>query len=397
MTALRASSRMLFDTIAGFTSAVGGDGGGRETAEGAGDVWLEGENLDGLWAEEVDAAEEELAGLRAKVARLAEDSLDSREAAAAEIAALTAEVMLIESEKVAAEKDATERIDALRADLDRMRTEKVETERVTAEVLASLQTEVTSLAAEHALAPSSEAALLPDEPVEQVVAEDRGFSAPEEEPLTLSEPVDESAAETGAQLEEGAGEALAEPEEMCQPAEPADESGTPFSDGTMDGSAAGADMDPFAFLSDEASSEAGTGGGPMSSSGFAGKFAVDKSLDFVAIASAHDVLELYQSLNRARVAMEDHTTMTCDAFLCVVKEKGRPRVYIALYLIDAKSTLVYVPERQPVDEKECAKVRDEGMAFIEIVGFMMDRVDMGKDQSTRAGMIASVPVFAQGS
>ncbi len=264
-------------------------------------------------------------------------------------------------------------------------------------MLASLQAEAAPLAAEHVLAESSEAPVPPDEPVEELPGEERVFSAPEEEALMLSEPVVDSAADTGAQLEEGAGEALAELAEMCHPAGPAAESGTPDSGGMINGSAAGDDMDPFAFLKDEASSEEGLGGGAMTSSGFAGKFAVDKSLDFVAIASAHDVIELYQSLNRARVAMEDHTTMTCDAFLCVVKEKGRPRVYIALYLIDAKSTLVYVPERQPVDEKECAKVRDEGMAFIEIVGFMMDRVDMGKDQSTRAGMIASVPVFAQGS
>lgn len=156
------------------------------------------------------------------------------------------------------------------------------------------------------------------------------------------------------------------------------------------------ETDPFAFLKEGASTETGGGAGAVSS-GITGRFAIDRSLKCIAVASSNDVVEIYQSLNRARVAMEDHTTKTCDAFLSVVKDNGRPHVYIALYMVDTKGTLVYVPERQPENENECAKVLDEGMAFIEIVGFMMDRLDLGKDQSARADMVGAIPVFGVGA
>jgi hypothetical protein len=405
MASIRSSSRMLFEAIDGFKLVVAGPSEDQKTGQGADEVWIEGESFDEQRSEEAAAADEELAALRAQVASLTEGRVDSREVAAAEIAALTAEVMLIEAEKAAEEMEARERIDALEADLERLRAAKLEAERTSAEAIADLQAETESLVAETELLESSEAELPTDGPTDSAGVEDEDTSVDEVEPLPLEEPVIEPVSCSDGLISESRETLQPALEDVCRTAElPAVEDvrssdGQP-AEGDRPGFGESAaisggedETDPFAFLNDELATGIGGGGAGASSSGFGGGFAVDRSMKCIAIASPDDVVELYQSLNRARVAMEDHTTKTCDAFLSVIKDKDRPRVYIALYMVDSKETLVYVPERQPENEAECAKVLDEGMAFIEIVGFMMDRLDPGKDQSAMADMVGAIPVF----
>lgn len=135
---------------------------------------------------------------------------------------------------------------------------------------------------------------------------------------------------------------------------------------------------------------------PLSETGPSGppvQFAINKSLSAVEYQSPNDIVEIYQSLNRTRVAMEDHTTLTCDAYLCGITRGSRYYVYIALYLVDTKGILVYSPEVQPEDSGTFAKILRDGMDFVEIVGFMMDTVDLGVNETQRVKALNKIPVL----
>jgi hypothetical protein len=155
------------------------------------------------------------------------------------------------------------------------------------------------------------------------------------------------------------------------------------------------DADPFAFLNCRPEENLTVRPLAPEASGPPVTFRIDASLSCISYMAANDVTELYQSLNRTRVAMEDNTTVTCDAYLCAVKSSGRLNVFIALYLVDSKRVLVYVPERQPVDEGDCLKIIADGMDFIEIVGFMMDKIVLGKGNEDRTKIIGKVPVLCK--
>lgn len=156
--------------------------------------------------------------------------------------------------------------------------------------------------------------------------------------------------------------------------------------------------DPFAFLNCEgpqtgivsslADTAAGSSGPPV-------QFAKDTTIASVEYREPNDIVEIYQSLNRTRVAMEDHTTVTCDAYLCGVRKDGRYYVYVALYVTDAKGILIYSPDTQPEDAESYVKILRDGMNFVEIVGFMMDGVDLGGNEAQRIKALNKIPVLCK--
>ena len=154
--------------------------------------------------------------------------------------------------------------------------------------------------------------------------------------------------------------------------------------------------DPFSFLHGGETQMGAFSTMPLSETGPSGppvQFAINKSLSAVEYQSPNDIVEIYQSLNRTRVAMEDHTTLTCDAYLCGITRGSRYYVYIALYLVDTKGILVYSPEVQPEDSGTFAKILRDGMDFVEIVGFMMDTVDLGVNETQRVKALNKIPVL----
>lgn len=154
------------------------------------------------------------------------------------------------------------------------------------------------------------------------------------------------------------------------------------------------DSDPFAFLRTPGEEQPAR---PAVSTvpGPAVKFSIDGSLPCIRYSVPDEVVELYQSLNRTRVAMEDNTTVTCDAFLAVIQSGGLFSVHIGLYLVDSKRVLVYAPERQPSSKSDCANIVQNGLDFIEIVGFMMDGIGLGKTAAERKKILGRVPVLCQ--
>jgi len=176
-------------------------------------------------------------------------------------------------------------------------------------------------------------------------------------------------------------------------AEAASETGFGMPEEPFEIAVVGQEQDPFAFMRSVDDSPVVSRVIAGQSSGPPVNFGIDGSRDALEYRSPEDIIELYQSLNRTRVAMEDHTSVTCDSYLCGIRVNGRPHVYIALYLVDRKSALIYAPERQPDSDEEYAKTMRDGMDFIEIVGFMMDKVDVGGNSGESAKVLGRIPVL----
>ena len=154
--------------------------------------------------------------------------------------------------------------------------------------------------------------------------------------------------------------------------------------------------DPFAFLGLEETSMESQFGPAEGTMGFSGppvQFTINKSLDSIEYQAPQDILEMHKSLNRTRVAMEDHTTATCDAYMCVVLNEGKHSVYIAFFLVDSGRTMVFTPDVPPGSTDSYQKIFRDGMEFVEIVGFMMDSVDLGKSDAQRRKALEKMPVL----
>ena len=154
--------------------------------------------------------------------------------------------------------------------------------------------------------------------------------------------------------------------------------------------------DPFAFLGlEDTGAESGFGPteGTVKGSGPPVKFTINKALETIEYHAPQDILEMHKSLNRTRVAMEDHTTATCDAYMCVVLKEGKHSVYIAFFLVDGGRAMVFTPDVAPGSTDSYQKILRDGMEFVEIVGFMMDTVDLGKSDAQRRKVLDKIPVL----
>jgi hypothetical protein len=81
----------------------------------------------------------------------------------------------------------------------------------------------------------------------------------------------------------------------------------------------------------------------------------------------------------ARVTMENFPAQNCTAFLCIIENSGTFAVYVSFMLAENGKVLFYLPDKQPESMEECDDIVREGIGFIETVGLIMDRVDLGAE------------------
>jgi len=377
--AARSAARMLMTAIAGEEATQQADVEDSDLSERMAGLLIEADRLAAEKVQAEDSTLAELAELKANVARLASENTAARQAAAAEAETLKAEAQRLIAERREAEQLEAERLAHLAAEIERLAKESAAAREAVSVKMARLKVESDMMnTAKEAL--ENAALAIPDARVTvQECRPDKKQPIPslsvEEVPRTV-EPVRTGSMTPGAEVEP-AGAATAASFETVHTAEPDDET------------------DPFAFMRTGdvvlGTMRASTG----EASGPPVRFTIDRAIQGINFSSPEDVLEVHQSLNRTRVAMEDSTTETCDSYLCVVEKNGKPHVYIALYLVDGKKALVYIPEKQPDTPAEFDKVMRDGMDFIEIVGFMMDVVDLGRDKQGRSKVLNRIPVLIQ--
>jgi hypothetical protein len=370
-------------------------------------VALNGENVaDGERSVDSDL-EQKLAALQQEAEKLVVERNAFENATGGELVLLRTKVASLAAEKIASERAVAREKEALQLESERLVAEKVEMEKAAKEELAAIRAEVEQLAVEKAACEKSVA-----DKVSAATAGVHKIAVEKEalERLSAREPATLPGKNSGP---------VAPPQEIAQPTEaPARvkkeslppvtqpfarqnvvfaDSPVDFSPGEEASSAEVDETDPFAFLQSEDShdfrSQHTYDRKDRKSSSEQATFTIDTSKKCVDYLHPEDVLEIYKSLNRARVAMGDNTTETCDAFVFSLQENGTPHVYIALYLVDRKDILVYVPEQQPANDEDLARVMADGFDFIEIVGFLMDPMDLGHDAESRRKILGKVPVL----
>jgi len=321
----------------------------------------------------------EVALLRAKVTSLAAEKLAVEKNLAREMESLHLEAERLVSEKAAAEKAAKSVLGEITADVERLAGEKASAEKLIGERISAAKATALKLIDEKAeLEKQEEFTSVPQNEISPTNAQIAAELVPPDAALTM----------------ETAGSAS-----LSLPTTPLND--VSIDDDFIDAAVVASntskeidETDPFAFLQKEGAFDFGSQ--PRLGRKTSGKsvpFAIDKSKMRIGYQHPEDVLEVYKSLNRTRVARDDNTTVTCDAYVFSLREDGMPHVYIAFYLVDSKEVMVYVPEIQPATEEEFAGSMSDGFDFIEIVGFMMDPMDLGHDVETRKKKLSKIPVL----
>ncbi|HEY6838639.1 MAG TPA: hypothetical protein VI389_07855, partial [Geobacteraceae bacterium] len=124
-------------------------------------------------------------------------------------------------------------------------------------------------------------------------------------------------------------------------------------------------------------------------------FTVDKALSAVEYGAPEDVVALQLSINVARITPDGELPQGSNAYVCSIRKENAIHVFVAMYLIESRRTIVYVPEIQPEDEGAYTKAARDALGFAEAVGFMMDTVALGDDLSKRAEILGKIPVLRQ--
>ena len=129
------------------------------------------------------------------------------------------------------------------------------------------------------------------------------------------------------------------------------------------------------------------------SSNAATAFHVDKSLDCLEFAAMEDIIGIFQSLNVARINTKGTMAQNAKAYICGLKKRGKPSVFIIFQIIDKNEALIYVPERQPANSGDYKKTIADAVDFIETAGFLMDSFALrGKDEN-HAKAIGKIPIL----
>jgi hypothetical protein len=121
-------------------------------------------------------------------------------------------------------------------------------------------------------------------------------------------------------------------------------------------------------------------------------FSLNHALQHIEAAEP-DVVAVYRSCDAVFIAPEGQKKQLCDAFLCVVRERGeRERVYAALYLNGSKETLVYTapPTLSPAEASERIQ---EGLSFLEAKGYRLEQKNLGGSAALRETIIKNIKVF----
>lgn len=122
-------------------------------------------------------------------------------------------------------------------------------------------------------------------------------------------------------------------------------------------------------------------------------FHVDWEMPAVDYESPKDILDVYQSMNMSQLSLEGYHGQHCSAWIVGVK-KGRTRqVYVVFGLVESGLNLVYKPAKPVRDSPDYTKALDEAVKFLEVVGYLPEKMSMGNTLGERGTILRSIPVL----
>jgi hypothetical protein len=103
-------------------------------------------------------------------------------------------------------------------------------------------------------------------------------------------------------------------------------------------------------------------------------FHPDWDLSGLPCQSAEQVVQAWGSVYNVQLALEGYPSQYCAAFLVVLREGRRKRLYFLFSLKQSRHTLVCVPAQPAPDEAALRKLIAEGQQFLKRSGFAMDKL-----------------------
>ena len=119
---------------------------------------------------------------------------------------------------------------------------------------------------------------------------------------------------------------------------------------------------------------------------------IENSLLHFIEADAQDVAAMYRSSSSIMLEHGGRQRQPCDAFICVTNDGDNTSVYVALSLLQSKSFVIFVPERQPTDKKTSDLVLKEAHDFVQEFGFEMQSINLNYSKALKEVVINDLRV-----
>ena len=103
-------------------------------------------------------------------------------------------------------------------------------------------------------------------------------------------------------------------------------------------------------------------------------FRPDWDLAGLPCKSPDQVLQAWESVSNVQLMLEGYPSQYCSAFLVVLKQGRGRHLYLLFNLRESRYTLVCVPGKPPTDEASLAKAVEEGLKYLKMSGFELNRI-----------------------
>lgn len=131
------------------------------------------------------------------------------------------------------------------------------------------------------------------------------------------------------------------------------------------------------------------GGGGASTT----EFQIDSAINTIAYSDPADVVVVFYSSNSVQAVPDGKGIQRCKGYIIAMKSPEGYRVYIAWYLTESGRVVVCLPEQQPASSEECVATLKDAVSYFEIVGFMMEIVDLGATRKSYLRALKKIPVL----
>ena len=106
-------------------------------------------------------------------------------------------------------------------------------------------------------------------------------------------------------------------------------------------------------------------------------FHPDWDLSGLPCQSVDQIVQAWESVFNVQLSLEGYPSQYCGAFVVVLKTGKQKRLFLVFNLTKDKHVLVSVPAKQPNDEASLKKAVSEGLKFLQMSGFEMEKMTSG--------------------
>ena len=124
-------------------------------------------------------------------------------------------------------------------------------------------------------------------------------------------------------------------------------------------------------------------------------FTPDPSIQFVP-ATRDQVVAVIEGINQPQVSIPGKAPQGVSGHLCGLRNaNGTFSIFVALHLSKTGENVVYLHPRRQVTADEYREVQDEGLHFLESMGFMLDNLNYrNMAPAMQEATLKRIPLFS---